>query len=40
MSLIPLPPFSGGRNPHNLQAEAVSLSNAGLIIKWQTSWYG
>jgi len=23
--------------PHNLQAEAISLSNAGLIIKWQTS---
>ncbi|WP_303224902.1 hypothetical protein [Alistipes communis] len=26
--------------PLNLQAEAVSLSNAGLIIKRQTDWYG
>jgi len=26
--------------PHNLQAEAIVLSNADLIIKWQTGWYG
>lgn len=25
--------------PYNLQAEAVSLSNAGLIIVWQTGCY-
>lgn len=29
-----------GGIPHNLQAGTVSLSNAGLIIKWQTGWYG
>ena len=37
-SLIPQPPFGGGL-PHNLQAGAIVLSNADLIIKWQTGWY-
>lgn len=29
---------AAGGVPHNLQAGAISLSNAGLIIKWQTGW--
>ncbi len=38
-SLIPLPPFGGGRDATICKQGAISLSNAGLIIKWQTGWY-